>query len=430
MKKTKKIVLFSILGGFLTCFLAVGIFYGSLVGKNNNPSRPEKIDNPTGYVQASGRNLYDGNGDLIVLDGVNLGDWFDQEYWMACSTVGDFETGVYTPKRAEAAMRQNPNLDEEKIEYVKDLYIDEFIKKDDFKNIADLGMNSVRIPFTYINVTSDGYTIKDDAFDKLDEAISWAEEYNILVIIDYHGAIGSQNQDWHSGTDDAFDLYGNRKNMDATIDLWKAVATRYRDNKTVCAYDLLNEPRRAPGKYAGKLNFDFYDELYKAVREIDNNHLIIMECFTFPIHGVNERNYDWNNIAYSYHFYNRTFLSQKDALNTYKAMDNLMGYKVPIIVGEFNAWRVKKDWDATFKFLDNLGWSRFVWTYKANNYQFGTVENGRLSDDVWGFYELTIKPVDLYTATFEEIVDTYSKVSTEYAEKTFLCEVYEERLSK
>ena len=37
------------------------------------------------------------------------------------------------------------------------------------------------------------------------------------------------------------------------------------------------------------------------VRKIDKNHIIMMECFTFPNHGVSPNKYHWDNIVYSYH---------------------------------------------------------------------------------------------------------------------------------
>ena len=101
-----------LVGILLICFGA--FFYLGM--KNPNPDRPEKTENPTGFVQAVGSNLYDGEGNILTLKGVNLGNWFVQECYMSVANVGDFDTGVYTQKRAEDAMRENPNLTEEQIQ--------------------------------------------------------------------------------------------------------------------------------------------------------------------------------------------------------------------------------------------------------------------------------------------------------------------------
>lgn len=189
--------------------------------KNPNPDRPARIEAPNGFVQAHGTNLYDGSGNLLQLRGVNLGNWFIQEFWMGVNSVGSYGTGVYTQLRAGEAMEANHNLSPEQIRELEALYVDTYIQEKDFQIISDLGMNVVRIPFTCYNLTVDGYTLREDAFEKLDWAVEMCERYDLYAIIDLHGAVGSQNRDVHSGDDAQYDLYGNETNMRATCDLWK-----------------------------------------------------------------------------------------------------------------------------------------------------------------------------------------------------------------
>ena len=68
----------------------------ALLCRDPNPHRPAQIGGANGFVQASGTNLYDGEGNLLQLRGVNLGNWFIQEPWMSFASVGSFETGQYT----------------------------------------------------------------------------------------------------------------------------------------------------------------------------------------------------------------------------------------------------------------------------------------------------------------------------------------------
>ncbi|MBO6092923.1 MAG: cellulase family glycosylhydrolase, partial [Oscillospiraceae bacterium] len=324
--------------------VAAVLVYAILLAINPNPDRPAHVDSGTGFVQASGTNLYDGEGNLLQFKGVNLGNWFDQEYWMAVSAVGNFDTGVYTQLRGDAAMCNNPNLTNAQIDELNALYLDNYIQESDFQILAELGMNTVRIPFTYFNLSADGEHLRGNAFEKLDWAVSMCEKYGLYAIIDLHGAIGSQNMDIHSGDDSQFDLYGNEKNMRLTEELWKSLAAHYKDNKTVAAYDLLNEPRRAPHRFGGKINFDFYDRLYHAVRSVDENHLILIECFSFPFNGARLSHYDWQNICLEYHIYNLSPLSQLSCLRFYRAAHNLMGYRTPVYVGEWNAFEKESEW--------------------------------------------------------------------------------------
>ena len=186
MKIFKRLILIfsTLIGGVIVVF-AAGYGILSAIVPNPEKDRAEHIDNPTGYIKAYGKNIYDEKGEILFLKGVSFGDWFDQEYWMAAATVGEwvetdpekiFETGIYTPKRALAAMRANKNLTEEQIKILDKLYIDTFIQEVDFKNVAELGMNCVRINFTCYNVTTDGYEIDEAAFDKIDWALDMCEK--------------------------------------------------------------------------------------------------------------------------------------------------------------------------------------------------------------------------------------------------------------
>ena len=410
-----------ILIGILVACLA-GFLYLCL--KNPNPERPEKIENPTGFVQAVGSNLYDGNGNILTLKGVNLGNWFVQECYMSVVDVGDFDTGIYTQKRAEEAMRANPNLTEEQIQALYDLYMNTYITEEDFAEIAAVGLNTVRINFTWMNLTKDGKILKEDAFRYLDFALEMCEKYGLYAILDLHGAIGSQNQDFHSGDDAQFDLFGNEENRRMTVELWRTIAERYRDRDVIAGYDLLNEARRAAGKYGGRITTDFYDELYQAVRGVDQSHMIFIEYFTFPIHGSRVKNYDWENVCLEYHIYNNTPLSQKMCLMFYNALHNLMGSHMPVFIGEWNAWDSERDWNESMDYFESLGWSYASWAYKTNRYSYREITGAHTN---WGLFELDAEPVDLSAATYEEIKEAYENTATENAKKTLVYEVYEKR---
>lgn len=425
MKNRKKLkyIIRGISGMILGAAILFSVLFLVLSSSGRNKKRPAKIENPGGFVQAGGQNLYDEEGNLLLLKGVNLGNWFVQEYWMAVSDVGDYDTGVYTQQRALEAMRGNPNLTDTQMEELDQLYLDTYIQESDFEQIADLGMNCVRVNFTYRNLTDDEGNWKENAFDKLDWTLAMCEKYSLYAILDLHGAYGSQNQDIHSGDDSQYHLYDSEKNMQLTCDLWRKIAERYRDRTVVAAYDLLNETRSGVGGYTGKVQFDFYDRLYQVIRSVDGNHLLMMECFTFPIHGVSEKKYDWENVAYSYHIYNLSPFSQKMCMKFYKALHNLMGYDVPVIVGEWSCWDREQDWYDAMEYFEEEGWSYLSWTYKANKH-FYQQENRSWGTEGWGIYELDMESVDLSAATFEEIAAAWGAVGTENAERSPVFEIY------
>ncbi|MBP5193248.1 MAG: hypothetical protein J6126_00795, partial [Clostridia bacterium] len=186
MKKPLKIAIIIIISFIVLSITVAAGGYGvlSLIVPNPERGRTSHVE-ATGYVRAVGKNIYDEKGDLLFFRGVNLGNWFDQEYWMAVSSLGDyietdrskiFETGVYTQKRGLAAMKANPNLTDAQIKELGELYLDNYIREEDLAEIASLNLNCVRINFTCYNMTTDGYEIDESAFERLDWAIETCEK--------------------------------------------------------------------------------------------------------------------------------------------------------------------------------------------------------------------------------------------------------------
>lgn len=116
-----------------------------------------------------------------------------------------------------------------------------------------------------------------------------------------------------------------------------------------------------------------------------------------------------------YHIYNLSKFSQKTCLNFYKALHNLMGFHTPVCIGEWNAFEKESDWKDSFQWFDEQGWSFLSWTYKANAYAYETMFHNYCN---WGLYDLNIEPVDLSTATYDEIAEVFAKIGTEGAEQT------------
>ena len=117
-----------------------------------------------------------------------------------------------------------------------------WITGDDFAEIASYGLNTVRIPIGYWSIIPiNGEPYVQGAYEYLAEAIDWASANGLQVMIDLHGAPGSQNGFDNSGRRGAIDwLQGD------TIAHTHAVLNKIRDdhasNPTVVAIELVNEP--------------------------------------------------------------------------------------------------------------------------------------------------------------------------------------------
>lgn len=64
----------------------------------------------------------------------------------------------------------------------------------DFQQIKSLGLNHVRLPVGFWSIvgnSSEPYPV--GAYPYVKKAVDWAKKYGLRVIIDIHGAPGSQN---------------------------------------------------------------------------------------------------------------------------------------------------------------------------------------------------------------------------------------------
>ncbi|RDW82730.1 putative glucan 1,3-beta-glucosidase-2 [Coleophoma cylindrospora] len=134
-----------------------------------------------------------------------------------------------------------------------------WITEADFTEIASFGLNHVRIPIGYwaLNpLPGDPYV--QGQLPILDRAIGWARSAGIKVMLDLHGAPGSQNGYDNSGRKGAIQ-WQTGDTVSNTIAAIKTLADRYAaDADVVSAIELLNEP----AGYSSSLNLDTIKQFY------------------------------------------------------------------------------------------------------------------------------------------------------------------------
>lgn len=89
--------------------------------------------------------------------------------------------------------------------------------------------------------SGNSWVLKDNAFSRLDWFVEQASKRGIYVILDLHGAFGSQNGQDHSGEviDNVSDVtfFSNDTLKNQTLELWKVVAARYAGNRLLLHTD-------------------------------------------------------------------------------------------------------------------------------------------------------------------------------------------------
>ena len=84
-----------LLGGF---FLKSNIFSNNYSGKNLEKHIKMENDGNQTPLKAVGKGLYDKNGDLVTLKGINFGNWLIQEGWLSTTSLGYLKDDKGNPK--------------------------------------------------------------------------------------------------------------------------------------------------------------------------------------------------------------------------------------------------------------------------------------------------------------------------------------------
>jgi Endoglucanase len=336
-----------------------------------------------------------GTGSNVFLRGTNAGGWLVQESWMNPTNASDQKTMMSTFTSRFGTSGRDELID---------VYEDNFWTTADFDNCANMGMTVIRLPFTYMNlVTDDNSAIKAGGWDRLDWFVENCRSRGMYVILDLHGAFGSQNGMDHSGeVNDGKQLWWNDDNKGKTKWLWWQIANHFKGNPAVAAYDILNEPGiKAAATYS--LQWDFYDQIYDVIRGVDADHIIIMESCWDAANLPRPSVYGWTNVVYEYHYYPWNYVSnysgQVSYVDSKVSNINNAGYGVPTFVGEFTCFGLADAWKYTLNAYNNQGWHWTSWAYKATG-----------SNTSWGIYNHTPSTVDIYNDSKATIKSKWATV--------------------
>lgn len=445
----------------VACMLSVSLILTGIYVEKVTEVKAENSDNIrySHFLKANGTVLKDnyGQGNQVLLKGVNAGGYMLQELWM-CPTK---ETDSIKDQ-TDIINTLVSNHGKTKMRQLIAAYEKAYWTEKDFQNCKDLGMNCIRLPIWYRNLVDENGNWYADAFERIDWFVEKAGEYGMYVIIDMHGAFGSQNGSDTSGVEgnrsynkDSKEAMIEKKaatkfffgdkaidNQEKYYQMWEKIAQHYKGNPVVAGYDLLNEPF---GAYRNSIDsitelgltedeihttlWNVYDTAYKRIRAIDSVHVIIMEAVWEASDLPDPSRYNWKNIMYEYHHYDyvHTAETEEDAAEQITSMKSKLdsifnkGYNVPSYMGEFNFMATTKAWSEGLDLLNRYNISWTSWGYKC------TKGMGN-----WGLYNKTTDPniADISTEDFESVSNKWSKVGTEnYTENTALINVFKEKMN-
>jgi hypothetical protein len=311
------------------------------------------------FLHTRGHDIVAERGEKVLLRGVGLGNWMLPEGYM-----WKFGNPVDRPRRIEKLVSDLIGPENARRFWAE--FRQSYITEADIHRIAELGYNSVRPALnSRLFLKESGETdLNSEGFRLLDNLVKWSKANGVYVIIDMHGAPGGQTgQNIDDSADDQPELFMQSKYEEQLVNLWTAIARRYKDEPAVAGYDLLNEPlparTGAAAKYKARLE-PLYKRLTKAIREVDAKHLVILEGFDWAN--------DWSvftgpfdkNLVYQFHYYCWDNPAVVNSIGKY--LDYRKRFNAPVWVGETGERDSAIYWATTEYFeANNVGWCFWPW---------------------------------------------------------------------
>ncbi|MDA3950062.1 MAG: cellulase family glycosylhydrolase [Spirochaeta sp.] len=309
----------------------------------------------SGFVRAEGQRIVNGEGVPFLLRGVGLGSWLLPEGYM-----WRMPEAADRPRRMEAMVRSLLGTDGASRFW--ETYWDRFITEKDVERIASEGFNSLRVPINarYLTGTDASSDMAESRLQRIDRLLEWCKTHRVYAILDLHGTPGGQTgTNIDDSAHDRPDLFTESENQDHTVQIWRSLAQRYKDEWIVAGFDLLNEPLPEWFSRYNDRVMPLYRRITQAIREVDRRHMIILE----GVHWAT----DWSiftdlgddNVMLQFHKYWNN--PDRESLTPYlEARDRL---NVPIFMGE--GGENNTDWyTGAFRLFEDLNISWNFWTWK------------------------------------------------------------------
>jgi len=188
-----------------------------------------------------------------------------------------------------------------------------FLHESDFAAMKRAGFNSVRLPLGYWNLLADPFNrfvpqSVDLSLYYIDWVFEMCAKHALSVLLDLHGAPGSQNGIDHSGCGMEPDWLESPANVNLTLRAIEVMMQRYGSRAALAGVELVNEPsvRYCQPAMVPTL-VDFYHRAYTIVRAHNPATMVVFnelyaECYDVWKDKLREPLY--HNVVMDLHLYN------------------------------------------------------------------------------------------------------------------------------
>lgn len=201
--------------------------------------------------------------------GVNLSGWFIPEPWVTPSLYA--ATGASNAAELQEAMGTAAYNERMRRHY------ETFVSEDDFRRMAQIGLNAVRLPvpwYAFGSQESDASYIS--VVDYIDRAIEWAAKCDIRVLLDLATVPGGQGDSNDSPTtpEAVAEWHSSTNGRHVALDVLERLADRYGEAESLLGIELLDTPQMSVRKSLFTMTGgipahylrNFYRDAYELVR--------------------------------------------------------------------------------------------------------------------------------------------------------------------
>jgi glucan 1,3-beta-glucosidase len=206
--------------------------------------------------------------EIQKIRGVNLGGWFVLEPWITPSLFEIQANGTIVDEFTFCKVHGH-----EKAQKLLENHWKSWVTEEEIIQLSSMGINHVRIPVGYwmFEVENPTEPWVSGSLPYLISALNWIKNAGIKVILDLHGAPGSQNGFDNSGKKGSIDWpCCDGKNIQRTIRVLNTMVKQFSTKEyhdTIVGINLVNEPFLTDMK----LLKPFYKDAYLKIHEISEN---------------------------------------------------------------------------------------------------------------------------------------------------------------
>jgi glucan 1,3-beta-glucosidase len=284
-------------------------------------------------ASAAGKSAQQTSLPISKLRGVNLGGWLVLEKWMVPTVYRGSDASDEYGLCLALGNQAKARLDEHR---------ETFITAEDFRWIKQCGLNAVRLPVGYWALEAPKPYVESSRF--IDFALDQAQRNDLKLILDLHGAPGSQNGWDHSGRGGKIGWDKDPSNVEETLRILEAFAQKYGNHPALFGIELLNEPSN---QIPIEILKDFYQDAYFRIRKHVGPEVSII--FHDSFRAMAWRNFmkmpEYSNVLIDTHLY-QTFGEEDHertaqeqvvfALDRKNILDQMQREELPTFVGEWS----------------------------------------------------------------------------------------------